>query len=246
MNTTSTVVPRWFRGHNETIRIAGPGEKPSIPVSQRSEQEQSALVAAKASASATKQAGATSSGALPLLTPLQAQSQSQLQSQLQTQSQLQPQPHQLQIRPPPQPQPPPNDEESDWDRDLRMIRENEYWEGRIVDIPTLELQHRYRDKFADIGLYQKIGIFKMLEYFEWSYERCVQLVLILEKTPPDLVMNMVELLQELEKTLRYLDIGIDFFVGLDGPTFRDLIGAYNCVFGGDVLFAACRVLWPVY
>ena len=200
MNTTSSVVPRWFRGQNETIRIAGPGEKPSVPLSQRSEQEQSALIAAKTSALSTMAivASTGASGSGP-----QALSHSQSQ------------PLVLQ---------PVDGEESDWDRDMRLIRENEYWEGRIVDIPTPDLQDRYRLKFTDVGVYQKIGIFKMLEYFEWSHERALQLVQILEKTPSHLVINMVDILQELEKTPRYLDIGVDFFGVLEEDRFMDLLG----------------------
>jgi hypothetical protein len=168
MNTTSSVVPRWFRGHNETIRIAGPGEKPSVPVSQRSETEQSALIAAKAlTSSTTKTIGA--SGTLTLLSQSQSQPQSQLQTLSQSQLQTLPQ-SQLQALPQPS-------DEDEWERDMRLIRENEYWEGRIVDIPTTHLQDRYRAKFTDIGVHQKIGVFKMLEYFEWTYERSLQVLL---------------------------------------------------------------------
>ena len=104
--------------------------------------------------------------------------------------------------------------ESDWDREMRLIKENEYWEGRIVDIAD-DLQDRYKEKFKDMGVNQKIGVFKMLEYFHWNYLRSQELLQILEKTPNDLVMNMVGMFQVFEKKERYLDTGIDFFVALN-------------------------------
>jgi hypothetical protein len=52
----------------------------------------------------------------------------------------------------------------------------------------------------------------------------LQVLQILEKTPNDLVINIVELLLELEKTPRYLDIGIEFFEALEAHHFMDLLG----------------------
>ena len=159
-NTSSSVVTRYFRSQNEFMPIAGPGETPSIPVSQQP---------SSSSSSPQKQKGKQD------LVPVN---------------------------------------ESDWDREMRLIKENEYWEGRIVDIAD-DLQDRYKEKFKDMGVNQKIGVFKMLEYFHWNYLRSQELLQILEKTPNDLVMNMVGMFQVFEKKERYLDTGIDFFVALN-------------------------------
>ena len=169
MNTSSSVVTRYFRGQNEHMKIAGPGEVPNIPISQQQ------LQSVPSSSSPHKQ-----KGKLDSLVPAN---------------------------------------ESEWDRDMRLIKENEYWEGRIVDIAN-DLQERYRDKFKDMGVTQKIGVFKMLEYFHWNYVRSMELLQILEKTPNDLVMNMVGMFQVFETKERYLDTGIDFFVALNQVGYR--------------------------
>ena len=167
MNTSSSVVVRYFRSQNEHMNISGPGETPNIPVSQQQ------LQSVSSSSSPKKQKGKVDS-----LVPAN---------------------------------------ESEWERDMRLIKENEYWEGRIVDIAD-DLQDRYREKFRDMGVSQKIGVFKMLEYFHWNYLRSLDLLQILEKTPNDLVMNMVGMFQVFETKERYLDIGIDFFVALNQVT----------------------------
>jgi len=166
MNTSSSVVMRYFRGHDENMKIAGPGESPNIPISQQH------LQSVPSSSSPKQKVKLDSMGSIV----------------------------------------PAN--ESEWDRDMRLIKENEYWEGRIVDIAE-DLQDRYREKFRDMGVSQKIGVFKMLEYFQWNYSRSLDLLHILEKTPNDLVMNMVGMFQVFETKERYLDTAIDFFVALN-------------------------------
>lgn len=179
-NYSSSVVIRYFRGQQENIKIAGPGEKPSVPLSQRSRQDQSLA--------------ATSSSILV---------------------------EKVLSGPPPAP-----DNETAWDRDVRLIRENEYWEGRVVSIAD-DLQERYRDRFKDVGVHQKIAVLKMLEYFGWNRDRSLDLLKVLEKTPNHLVINMVELLQTFEATPRYLDTGIDLFCALNDRHFMDLVGNFS-------------------
>ena len=192
MNTSSSVVMRYFRGHEEHMKIAGPGETPNIPISQQQ------LQSVPSSSSPSKQKGKLDS----IISMVPAN-------------------------------------ESEWDRDMRLIKENEYWEGRIVDIAE-DLQDRYRDKFQDMGVSQKIGVFKMLEYFQWNYLRSLDLLQILEKTPNDLVMNMVGMFQVFETKERYLDTGIDFFVALnqvgDGMSHSNVIP--------DIRLTLCPELFP--
>ena len=141
-NFSSSVVIRYFRGQQENIKIAGPGEKPSVPLSQRSAQEQ-ALAANASSSSLSALVKKTAAGGEP---------------------------------------PPVPENESAWDRDLRLVRENEYWEGRIVSIAA-DLQERYRTCFEDVGVHQKIAVLKMLEYFGWDRDRSLDLLKVPHDTP---------------------------------------------------------------